>query len=115
MAAVHSTPRRQLNPAFLMDEIKQFQHRVAVGKAAQFLDDLAQATAPRPHWWYRSSCGETRLSARRHSFPRLVQEVVGDVFFDQVALVAAADDEIVDAMARVDFAVAPQNRLAADR
>ena len=45
---------------------------------------------------------------------RHVQEVVGEVLLDDVALVAAADDEVVDAVRRVDLHDVPEDRLAAD-
>src|SRR5260221_1229270 len=44
----------------------------------------------------------------------LVQEVVREILLDHIALVAEADDEIVDAVAGVDFHDMPQDRLAAD-
>src|ERR1700761_464909 len=43
-----------------------------------------------------------------------VEEVVGEVLLDEVALVAAADDEVVDAVMGVDFEDVPQDRPAAD-
>ena len=43
-----------------------------------------------------------------------MQEVVGEVFLDHVALVAAADHEVIDAVGGVDFHDVPENRLAAD-
>ena len=43
-----------------------------------------------------------------------VQEVVGEVFLDDVALVAQADDEFADPVGRVDLHDVPQDRLAAD-
>ena len=43
-----------------------------------------------------------------------VQEVVGEVLLDHVALVAAADHEVVDAVGGVHFHDVPQDRLAAD-
>ena len=43
-----------------------------------------------------------------------VQEVVGEVFLDHVALVAAADDEVVDAVGGVELHDVPEDRLAAD-
>jgi len=45
---------------------------------------------------------------------RHVQEVVGEVLLDQVALVAAADHEIVNAVGGVDLHHMPKDRLAAD-
>ena len=45
---------------------------------------------------------------------RHVQEVVREVFLDQVALVAATDDEIVDAVRGVDLHHMPEDRPAAD-
>ena len=43
-----------------------------------------------------------------------VQEVVGEIFLDDIALVAAADHEVVDAVRRVDLHDVPEDRLAAD-
>ena len=43
-----------------------------------------------------------------------VQEVVREILLDDVALVAAADHEIVDAVRRVDLHDVPEDRLAAD-
>ena len=43
---------------------------------------------------------------------RHVQKVVGEIFLDDVALVAAADHEIVHAMRRIHLHDVPQNRLA---
>lgn len=43
-----------------------------------------------------------------------VQEVVGEVFLDDIALVATADDEVLDAMGRVELHDVPEDRLAAD-
>ena len=43
-----------------------------------------------------------------------VQEVVGEILLDHVALVAEADDEIVDAVMGVDLHDVPEDRLAAD-
>ena len=43
-----------------------------------------------------------------------VQEVVGEVLLDDVALVAAADDEVVDAVLRVDLEDVPEDGAAAD-
>jgi hypothetical protein len=45
---------------------------------------------------------------------RHVQEVVREVFLDQVALVPEADDELVHAVRRVDLHDVPEHRLAAD-
>ncbi len=45
---------------------------------------------------------------------RGMQEIVGEEFLDDVAAIAAADDEIVDAVRRIAFQDVPQNRLAAD-
>jgi len=43
-----------------------------------------------------------------------VQDVIGEVFLDVVAFVAAADDEIVDPVVGVQLHDVPKNRLAAD-
>lgn len=43
-----------------------------------------------------------------------VQVVVGEVFLDDVALVATADDEVLDAMGGVELHDVPEDRLAAD-
>ncbi len=45
---------------------------------------------------------------------RHVQEVIGEVLLDHVALVAAADDELVDAARRIALHDVPEDRLAAD-
>src|SRR5579885_1557819 len=45
---------------------------------------------------------------------RHVQEVVGEIFLDDVALVAAADHEVVGAVRRIDLHDVPKDRLAAD-
>ena len=43
-----------------------------------------------------------------------VQEIVGEVFLDQVTLVSATDDEIIHPVGGIDFHHMPQDRLAAD-
>jgi len=43
-----------------------------------------------------------------------VQKVVGEVFLDDVALVATADYEIMHAMRGVDLHDVPENRLTTD-
>jgi len=43
-----------------------------------------------------------------------MQKVVGEVFLDQVALVAKANNEIVDAMGGIDLEDVPEDRQAAD-
>jgi len=43
-----------------------------------------------------------------------VQEVVGKIFLDQIAFVAAADYKLVDPMGAVDLQNVPEDRLAAD-
>ena len=43
-----------------------------------------------------------------------VQEVVGEVLLDDVALVSQADNEFVDALLRVQLEDVPQNGLAAN-
>jgi Flp pilus assembly protein TadD len=45
---------------------------------------------------------------------RHVQEVVGEIFLDDITLVAQADDEFIDTMGRVGFEYVPEYRLAAD-
>lgn len=45
---------------------------------------------------------------------RHVQEIVGEVFLDEVSLIAAADHEIMDPMGRIHFHDMPQDRLATD-
>ena len=43
-----------------------------------------------------------------------MEEVVGEVFLDDVALIATAHDEIVDAVVGVELHDVPQNRPPAD-
>ena len=43
-----------------------------------------------------------------------VEEVVGEILLDHIALVAEADDEILDAVMGVDLHHVPENRHAAD-
>jgi len=43
-----------------------------------------------------------------------VQEIVSEILLDQVALVAAADDEVVDAVGGVELHDMPEDGLAAD-
>ena len=43
-----------------------------------------------------------------------VQKIIGKVFLYYIALIAATDHEIIDAMGRENFHDVPQNRLAAD-
>ncbi len=43
-----------------------------------------------------------------------VQAVVGEIFLDHVALEAAADDEVADAVGVIDLHDVPEDRLAAD-
>ena len=40
---------------------------------------------------------------------RLVQDVIGKVFFDDIALVAQANHELVEAVTRINFHDVPQN------
>ena len=43
-----------------------------------------------------------------------MQEVIGEILLDHIALVAAADDEFVDAMGGLDLQDVPQDWPAAD-
>ena len=43
-----------------------------------------------------------------------VEEVVGEILLDEVALVPAANDKVVDPVLRVDFKDVPEDRSAAD-
>jgi hypothetical protein len=43
-----------------------------------------------------------------------MQGVIGEILLDHVAPVAQANDEVVNAMGRVDFHDMPQNRLSPD-
>ena len=43
-----------------------------------------------------------------------MEEVVGEVFLDDVALVSAADDEVVDAVLGVELEDVPEDGSAAD-
>ena len=43
-----------------------------------------------------------------------VQEVVGEVFLDHIALVTAADDEVGDAVMAVNLEYVPEDRLTTD-
>lgn len=45
---------------------------------------------------------------------RHVQEVVGEVFLDDIAFVAEADDEVVDPMCGIKLHHVPKNRPSAD-
>jgi len=45
---------------------------------------------------------------------RHVKEIIGEILLDHIALVAAAHDEIVDAMTGIDLHDVPKDRLAAD-
>src|SRR5258708_5409468 len=45
---------------------------------------------------------------------RGMQEVVGEVLLDDVALVSATDDEVIDAMLGVNLQNVPENRTAAN-
>ena len=45
---------------------------------------------------------------------RHVQEVVSEIFLDEIALVTAADDEVVDLVVRVDLQDVPEDRPASD-
>ena len=42
-----------------------------------------------------------------------MQEVIGEIFLDQIALIATADDEFIDAEVAVDLEDVPEDRLAA--
>ena len=53
-------------------------------------------------------------SCRSNVTSRARQHVVAEVLLDQVALVAAADHEIVQTIGRVDLHDVPENRLPAD-
>ncbi len=54
------------------------------------------------------------VRAHVESHIRHVQEVVGEVLLDDVALVATADHEVVDAVVRIGLQDMPEDRLAAD-
>ncbi len=43
-----------------------------------------------------------------------MQEVVSKIFFNDITLVAAADDKFIDAMMAIDFEDVPKNWLATD-
>src|SRR5205823_346410 len=43
-----------------------------------------------------------------------MQEVVGEILLDDIALVAAADDEVIDAVLRIDLQDVPKNGPAAN-
>src|SRR5947209_5848171 len=45
---------------------------------------------------------------------RGVQEIIGEKFFDEVALISQADNEVIDAVARVNFEDMPENWFSAD-
>ena len=45
---------------------------------------------------------------------RAVEDVIGEIFLDQIALVAKADDEVVEAVTAVEHHDVPEDRLAAD-
>lgn len=45
---------------------------------------------------------------------RHVKEVIGKVFLDDVALITAADNELVDPVGRIDLHYMPEDRFAAD-
>ena len=45
---------------------------------------------------------------------RHVQEIVREIFLDDIALVASADHEIIGAVRRVELHDVPEDRLAAD-
>ena len=44
-----------------------------------------------------------------------MKKVICKIFLDDIALVAQADDEIMDAMMRLDLHDMPEDRLFADR
>ena len=44
----------------------------------------------------------------------VVEKVVREVFLDDVAFVAAADDEVINAVRRIHFEDVPQNRATSD-
>ena len=48
------------------------------------------------------------------SYVRHMQEVVGEVFLDHVALVAATDHEVIHAMGGIQLHDVPENRFATD-
>src|SRR6185369_1465427 len=102
---------------------------VAVGEAEALLVGDVVADAPQPAAGHRALAGVDQRHAPRLGvllvhFHRVlghverdvrhVQEVVGEVLLDDVALVAAADDEVVDAAGRVDLQDVPEDRPAAD-
>ena len=43
-----------------------------------------------------------------------VEKVVSEIFFDDIALVATADDKFVDTMKAIGFENMPENRFAAN-
>jgi hypothetical protein len=55
-----------------------------------------------------------RLLCQVDGHVRHVQEVVGEVLLDDVTLVTAADDEVVDAMGEYELQDVPEDRPAAD-
>ena len=45
---------------------------------------------------------------------RFVEEIICEVLFDDIALVAKKDNKIIVPMGRVDFHDVPENRLSVD-
>ena len=43
-----------------------------------------------------------------------VQKIIGKIFFDHVAFISEADDEVVDSVVGIYFHDVPENRFAAD-
>jgi len=43
-----------------------------------------------------------------------VQEIVGEIFLDQIALIAAADNKVIDLVLGVDLKDVPENRPTPD-
>ncbi|SCM79274.1 hypothetical protein KL86PLE_90320 [uncultured Pleomorphomonas sp.] len=102
-------------------------HAIAVGQAEGAVDIVAHAAYPPAR--HRLLAGIDQRDLPRLGMPlvdlhavvgevegdiRHVKEVIREIFLDQIALVAAADHEFIDAILPVELHDVPENRPAAD-
>jgi len=75
---------------------------------------LASVDESHPPWFGHGVVDRHRVLGHVEGDVGGVKKIIGEVLLDDVALVAAADDEIVDAVRGVELENVPENRQAAD-
>ncbi|WP_170808501.1 hypothetical protein, partial [Salmonella enterica] len=75
---------------------------------------LTGLDAGNPPWLGVTTMNHSALIGEIVSDIRVMEVIVGKVVFDRVALVAAADDEVVNPVGRIDLHDVPQDRPIAD-